>query len=260
MNRSKFKGTKPHHPWLITFADMLLIVLVLFVLLYSYSETDMKKFETVMDSIQSHHLLDHGSGLVDFDGAAPGDGDQEAPDGTDDSEEDGTAVPEEYEDRLADMIAREENIQEILDYVEAYANEHDLEEKMTVSPTARGIEVVLPEVMLFPSGQARLLDEAIRFLDDMAPLLADIKNPIEVEGHTDDRPISTARFPSNWDLSTARSNTVIRYLVEEHGLDPKRFKAIGYGEYHPIASNDTEEGKSRNRRVVMIITDEEHDS
>ena len=131
---------------------------------------------------------------------------------------------------------------------------------MTVTPTERGIEVVLPEIMLFPSGQADLLDEAIAFLDDMAPLLADISNPIEVEGHTDNRPISTVRFPSNWDLSTARANEVIRYLVETHDLQPERFKAVGYGEYHPIASNKTEEGKSKNRRVVMVITNEDTSS
>lgn len=250
MKKEVFEKTRSRHPWLITFADLLLVMLVLFVLMFSYSKTDIQKFKSVVHSFQSHSNLYRGSAPADQDDPASDDIDEDAGD-----EE--TTVSKDLEDQLAEMIAREERIQEILDFVDAYAKEHGLKEKMTVSPTAKGIEVVLPEIMLFPSGQADLLDEAIVFLDDMAPLLAEISNPIEVEGHTDNRPISTVRFPSNWDLSTARANEVIRYLIEEHGLDPKRFKAVGYGEHQPIASNDTEQGKSQNRRVVMVITNEE---
>lgn len=233
MKKDKFELKKNHQPWLITFADMLLVILVLFVLLYSYSETDVEKFKSVMGSFQKHSMMDEGSNGGE-----------------------GAIVPKDLEEQFAEMLEREENIQEILNYVDTYATEHKLEDKLTVTPTEKGIEVVLPEVMLFPSGQAELLDEAIAFLDDMAPLLADISNSIEVEGHTDNRPISTVRFPSNWDLSTARANEVIRYLVETHELQPERFKAVGYGEYKPIASNKTEEGKSKNRRVVMVITND----
>lgn len=244
MKKDKFEMKKSQQPWLITFADMLLVILVLFVLLYSYSETDVEKFKSVMGSFQKHSMMDGGSGFMDE--GMDGDG--------------GATVPKDLEEQFAEMLEREENIQEILNYVDSYATEHELEDKMTITPTKKGIEVVLPEIMLFPSGQADLLDEAIAFLDDMAPLLADISNPIEVEGHTDNRPISTVRFPSNWDLSTARANEVIRYLVETHDLQPERFKAVGYGEYHPIASNKTEEGKSKNRRVVMVITNEDTSS
>lgn len=239
MKKDRFKDKKNQQPWLVTFADMLLVILVLFVLLYSYSDTNVEKFESVVGSFKKASLMDDGSGILDRDGG----------DGT-------SGIPKDLEDQLAEMIEREENIKEILEYVDSYASEHKLEDKMTVTPTEKGIEVVLPEIMLFPSGQADLLDEAIAFLDDMAPLLAEISNSLEVEGHTDNRPISTARFPSNWDLSTARANEVIRYLIEEHELQPERFKAVGYGEYQPIASNKNEEGKSKNRRVVMVIAND----
>lgn len=235
MKKNKYELKQTRQPWLVTFADMTLIMLVLFVFLYSFSETNLEKFQSVTGSFQEHSL---GSG-EDSDG------------------EGGAAISEELEEQFAEMIKREEKIKEILNYVHSYAAEHNLEKQMTVTPTEKGIEVVLPEVMLFPSGQAELLDEAIAFLDDMAPLLASISNPIEVEGHTDNRPISTVRFPSNWDLSSARANEVIRYLIEEHNLKPDRFKAVGYGEYRPIASNRTEEGRSQNRRVVMIIGNEQ---
>ncbi|WP_339161621.1 OmpA family protein [Siminovitchia sp. FSL H7-0308] len=237
MNKKRFKGTKTNQAWLVTFADLSLVILILFVLLYSYSDTNAEKFKSVTDSFQNHNNLKQDSG-----GGAPGEG--------------GTTVPNEYEEQLADMIKREKRIEEILDYVGKYASEHGLENEMTVTTTDKGIEVVLPEVMLFPSGKADLINEAKLFLDDMAPMLSEISNMIEVEGHTDNRPISTERFPSNWDLSTARANQVVHYLIEKHGLSPERLRTVGYGEYHPIASNQTEKGRSQNRRVVLIITNE----
>ncbi|MFS0645701.1 OmpA family protein [Siminovitchia sp. 179-K 8D1 HS] len=240
MNKNGFKGTNNHQPWLVTFADLSLVILTLFVLLYSYSDTNAEKFKSVTNSFQNHNHLKRESP-----GDSPGEG--------------GITVPNEYEEQLTEMIKREKRIEEILNYVGEYASDHGLEKEMTVTPTEKGIEVVLPEVMLFPSGKADLIKEAKLFLDDLAPMLSEISNMIEVEGHTDNRPISTDRFPSNWDLSTARANQVVRYLIEEHRLPPQRFRTVGYGEYHPIASNKTEKGRSQNRRVVLIITNEENE-
>ncbi|WP_144461451.1 OmpA family protein [Siminovitchia fortis] len=247
MNRNKFEVPRTSQPWLVTFADLLMVILILFVLLYSYSDAD---FDSVTNSFQNHN---RSSGP---EGGGAGDGEEKSSDEEKDSTDSEKTVPKEYEDQLEEMIKREKHIKEILDYVKTYAIEHDLEDKMTVTPTEKGIEVVLPEIMLFPSGKADLIKEAELFLNDMAPLLAEISNIIEIEGHTDNRPISTERFPSNWDLSTARANVVIRYLTEEHKLDADRFKAVGYGEYQPISSNDTDEGRSKNRRVVLIISNE----
>ncbi|RST77625.1 hypothetical protein D4T97_003900 [Siminovitchia acidinfaciens] len=249
MKRNKFEVPRTTQPWLITFADLLMVILILFVLLYSYSDTD---FKSATNSFQNHN---RGSAPEESGGGGiAGDGEEKPSDGESEGEK---TVPKEYEKQLEEMIKREKHIQEILDYVKTYATKHDLEGKMTVTPTEKGIEVILPEIMLFPSGKADLKEEAILFLDDMAPLLAEISNIIEIEGHTDNRPISTERFPSNWDLSTARANIVIRHLTEKHKLDPNRFKAIGYGEYKPISTNNTDEGRSKNRRVVLIISNEE---
>lgn len=248
MKRNKFEVPRTTQPWLVTFADLLMVILILFVLLYSYSDTD---FKSATDSFQNHN---RGSAPEESGGGASEEV-EETP--ADDENEGEKTVPKEYEKQLEEMIKREKHIKEILDYVKTYATEHDLEDKMTVTPTEKGIEVVLPEIMLFPSGKADLKEEAVLFLDDMAPLLAEIINIIEIEGHTDNRPISTERFPSNWDLSTARANVVIRHLTDNHKLDPNRFKAVGYGEYQPISTNHTDEGRSKNRRVVLIISNEE---
>ncbi|MFP3471258.1 OmpA family protein, partial [Micrococcus sp. SIMBA_144] len=98
------------------------------------------------------------------------------------------------------------------------------------------------------SGEATVLEDAYPFLNKVADLLAGIPNFVKVEGHTDNRPIDTYRFPSNWELSSARASSVIRYLTRTENLDPTRFIAVGYGDTRPIAPNDTSENLQKNRR------------
>ena len=107
--------------------------------------------------------------------------------------------------------------------------------------------------MLFDIGKDELRPEAREVLLKVGQLLSQLKNSIRVEGHTDNWPISTPRFPSNWELSTGRATSVVRFLIEEANMDPRQLQAAGYGEYHPIDDNDTAEGRQRNRRVDVII-------
>jgi chemotaxis protein MotB len=106
--------------------------------------------------------------------------------------------------------------------------------------------------VLFTSGSSMLQPEAMPILEKIANIMKAYPNPIRVEGFTDSKPINTAVFPSNWELSTARSASVVR-LFTGHGLEPQRMAAMGFGEYKPVASNDTEEGRSKNRRVVLVV-------
>jgi chemotaxis protein MotB len=112
---------------------------------------------------------------------------------------------------------------------------------------------VASDNLLFPRGDADLRPPALAILGKVAGLLKGIPNAITVEGHTCDLPISTERFPSNWELSAARACSVARYLVDKQGLDPKRLAAAGYGESRPVAPNDSEDGRVRNRRVNLVI-------
>ena len=106
---------------------------------------------------------------------------------------------------------------------------------------------------MFDLGQADLKPEALEILDHLAEVLKQIPNPVRVEGHTDNWPINNERFPSNWELSTARATNVVRQLIEEHGLDPSSFRPRGYGEYRPLAPNDTEDNRALNRRVDIVL-------
>src|SRR5262249_26532777 len=117
----------------------------------------------------------------------------------------------------------------------------------------RGLTLSLSETGFFSPGTDRLMDEAYPRLEKLAEVLYMMNVQILVEGHTDNTSVSTPRFPSNWDLSAARSVAVIRYLVERGRIPAYRFAAVGYGPYRPIAPNDTPEGQARNRRVDLVL-------
>ncbi len=114
------------------------------------------------------------------------------------------------------------------------------------------IEVEMRTDILFPSGSARLADDATTIIERLGAVLAPFPNPIRVEGHTDNKPIKTAVFYSNWELSAARAGSVVRVLAT-HGVSPDRLAVIGYGEQRPTKGNDTPEGRNANRRVVIVI-------
>lgn len=121
-----------------------------------------------------------------------------------------------------------------------------------VRVTARSVRLTLPSPILFDEGSVRLTANAGRVLGPLAKLFAQCQNPILVEGYTDDVPVVGGRFRSNWELSAGRSFSVIEYLIDQ-GLPPDRFHARGYGEYRPVAPNDTPEGRQRNRRIEISL-------
>lgn len=126
------------------------------------------------------------------------------------------------------------------------------EDLIIVRRTEFWLEIEIRSDMLFASGSAELEPAAREAIDRLAEILSRFPNPIRVEGHTDDRPISTSVYPSNWELSAARAATVVKRMAE-HGVSPTRMSVLGFGEWHPVAPNDTEEGRRRNRRVTVVV-------
>ena len=117
----------------------------------------------------------------------------------------------------------------------------------------RGLIIRLNDAVLFTSGSDIIKDKARITLDKLAGVLSEIPNPIRIEGHTDNRPIKSGKFPSNWELSTARATNIINYLVNDYGFHSERLSAVGYGEFMPIETNKTEEGRAANRRVDIVV-------
>jgi len=125
-----------------------------------------------------------------------------------------------------------------------------------VEMTKEGMKITLEEkegTPYFDIGKADITAQGIAMIDKVAPILLSLPNDVLVEGHTDNIPIHTSQYDSNWELSTARATNVVKYLVHVKGIPPQRIAAIGYGEFKPIASNDTPETRTKNRRVVFFV-------
>ncbi|MCE1114046.1 MULTISPECIES: flagellar motor protein MotD [Pseudomonas] len=126
-------------------------------------------------------------------------------------------------------------------------------DQMTVRGNELWIEIELNSSLLFGSGDAMPSDVAFSIVEKVAKILKPFANPVHVEGFTDNLPIRTAQYPTNWELSSARAASIVRLLAME-GVNPARMASVGYGEYQPVAGNDTAEGRARNRRVVLVIS------
>lgn len=146
------------------------------------------------------------------------------------------------------------NVGRIADQVETAMAPLISQDLVTVTRKPLWVEVEIKTDILFPSGSAEIGTEAVAILAGIAEILKPLPSPIRVEGHTDNRPISTPQFPSNWELSGARASRIVR-LFESRGIAPGRMSVAGEGEYQPIADNSTTEGRNRNRRVTLVILD-----
>lgn len=129
----------------------------------------------------------------------------------------------------------------------------ELHDTAKIEINSQRIKIMLPAPVLFNSGEAQLKGEAIKGLSGIAKVVKDMPNNIVVEGYTDNIPMRTGRYTSNWELSAARAFSVVQYLMDKELIDSKRFTIYGYGEFHPVASNDTEEGRAKNRRIEISI-------
>jgi chemotaxis protein MotB len=145
-----------------------------------------------------------------------------------------------------------EQLDEIQDRVEEAMDEMIQKGAITIQRSEYWIEVEMNSEVLFDSGSSELYPAVVPILTNLGKTLVEFPNHVNIEGHTDTVPISTETFPSNWELSGGRAATVVR-LFEFSGIEPDRLAAIGYGEYYPIADNQTREGRTRNRRVVAVI-------
>lgn len=256
--RSEDKGAPK---WMVTYSDMVTLVLVFFILLFSMSQIDVTKFESITRSFQSRAILDFLPSAIpseditadDIEGQGGDDlGDKDAADSDSDDEDidlDGMLDQLEEWEKKADALAR------LMENVEHFLADEGLGDVISANRTEEGVHLVLQDSILFDSGEAVILDSGVPFLDEVGLLLTGIDNTVRVEGHTDSRPISTYRYPSNWELSGARAGSVVRHFIEEQDLDPNRFLIAGYGDTRPVVKDDTPENMSKNRRVEIVILD-----
>ncbi|MBT9168917.1 MAG: Motility protein B [Syntrophomonadaceae bacterium] len=150
--------------------------------------------------------------------------------------------------------ATEDQLRKIKERIDNYVTANNMQTFVSTKITQKeGLVITFSEKYMFDPGRADIYPEAKKIITDIMSLLVDDPNRISIEGHTDNTPISTIQFPSNWELSTARATNLLRFLLEDLRFEPKRLTAAGFGEYHPVAPNDTSENRARNRRVDVVV-------
>lgn len=240
---AKKKHSKKHEEeaseaWLLPYSDLMTLLLALFICLFAISQTDQTK---LIQMAQAFTAAFNMGGPSFFDKAGPSNSMQRE---IITSEDQGNAAYLQENQQLQDLQAR----------LEEYIRENNLQDELSTELQEEGLMIRIKEKALFPSGSADLVPESERIGPIVAGLLAEVPERVLISGHTDTDPINTAQFPSNWELSSARAMTFMKYLLSiNQNLNPARFSAIGYGEYRPIAMNDTPENKQLNRRVEVLI-------
>jgi chemotaxis protein MotB len=157
----------------------------------------------------------------------------------------------------ADMVDMKSEMAKIFQTLEELAYEFNLEKEIDLVLTREGLVMRMSEHTLFGLGSADIAPEALPLLQKVGAIISKTAYLIRIEGHTDNLPIRTERYPSNWELSTARAVNVLRYLIKNHNVDPRRLAAEGFSEFHPVAANDTAENREKNRRVEIIFIKKE---
>jgi chemotaxis protein MotB len=157
----------------------------------------------------------------------------------------------------ADMVDIRSELAKIFQTLEELAYEFNLEKEINLVITREGLVMRMSEHMLFGMGSADITAEALPLLQKVGAIISKTDYQIRIEGHTDNLPIHTERYPSNWELSTARAVNVLRYFIKNHNIDPRRLAAEGFSEFHPVVANDTAENREKNRRVEIIFIKKE---
>ena len=264
MAKRKAEEVKPGAPaWQSTFADLMNLLLCFFVLLFSMSTIDAQKFELIAASFSQTFSIFDGGGSSLTKGLLINNGVSQLSQldtymsvmGQASESENEVEEDKEFEEELSDvqeqMLKENEELSEKIS--EALA-EQALDGDVDVDFTAQYVELTLNGALLFDSGKAELKAEAGNLMDKIGIILEKYaKSTIEVEGHTDNVPIHTARFANNNELSSARALSVFDYLAANTTLNPASIKHSGRGEYIPVADNSTPEGRAKNRRVEIKI-------
>ena len=237
------KHAKPHEEeageaWLLPYSDLMTLLLALFIALFAMSQTDASKMQALAQAFTAAFNM---GGPSFFSGMGP-------------STSMTSATTQGQDNANSAYMQENENLREAQEKLEQYIKENNLQDQVSTELSEEGLMIRLKEKALFASGSAALQGQANQIVPVIAALLSSLPERVTISGHTDNVPISTAQFPSNWELSSARAVSPMRGLMGvQPSLNPARFSALGYSEYRPIASNDTEEGRAQNRRVEVFI-------
>jgi chemotaxis protein MotB len=252
-----------HERWLVSGYDMMTLLFAVFVVLFAISSTNISKVKLLEQSLQeafSGPVLSGGRALMST--GDQSEAEQAAPEKPLPSLSPAQAVAaamnsessESALDAVKQAAQEEQSFQDLKKRIDALAARAGLEEKVSTTVSPRGLKIrLITDGLFFDSGSAVVKKDARPTLAEIGDIIAkEARHPVQVEGHTDDRPIHTSQYPSNWQLSGARAAAVVQGLADA-GVSSKRMSLGGYAAQHPIAGNDTPAGRARNRRVEIIL-------
>lgn len=220
--KKKHEEHENHERWLVSYADFITLLFAFFVTLYSTSSVNEGKYRAVSDSAQAaFNPSNYKSKQIEIGPSFQ--------------------ASEKKKYQVEKIVA----IREVLKQLQ-------VKENIQVFHDKRGIVIRITDTAIFDSGSAEIRKGAMESVDGLTGVLSGMSENLQVEGHTDNLPIKSPIYPSNWELSSARATSIVRRFIAD-GIDPKRLTAIGYGEYRPLTDNDTEENRIKNRRVDIVV-------
>jgi chemotaxis protein MotB len=258
MSRNKRKKKKDEfhtdESWLIPYADILTLLLALFVVLFAMSSVDAKKFQEFSKVFSG--IFTGGTGVLDYTKPEPVDQNDTTGNGEIQiKQQNNLKSPTAESKQLEKMKSVDyQQLQDTQSKVEAYIQKNNLQGKFSTKLTDEGLLLTIRDNVLFASGQATVRPQDVKTAKEVSNLLVmDPPRNIIISGHTDNVPIQNSNFQSNWELSVMRALNFMKLLLENNQLNPKYFSVKGYGEYQPVADNSTAEGRAANRRVEVLI-------
>ncbi len=278
-HKKKHEEHANHERWLVSYADFITLLFAFFVVLFSSSQVDRSKTKKMslaieaafshfsvfaqsggeMSLISSNSSQNKGAGKASMVASEEGSPIYMAPEILE-SIDNNSATNNKGDPSLNQQVGVPTSEQDALERLHGslltVLNRRKFSNSTVVSQNERGIVVSLREKGLFQSGSEKFTDDAIGLLSEIGQILAHIPNAVRVEGHTDDQPVE-GNFSSNWELSSARATHVVQWMTEHFEVDPSRFAVVGYGQYRPVVSNDTEQGREQNRRVEIVVLSQE---
>jgi chemotaxis protein MotB len=228
MKRKSEQEHENNERWLITYADLITLLLAFFIMMYTFSKADAQKYQEVSDHLKM--IFTGGTSFMKT----------------------GT-VSSKHPLEVLPNPASSGEVRERLEKELKAMNVANMEKNISVTVDERGVVINIMDRTFFDEGRAELKDGAKKVLKQIVPILKGSPNSIRIEGHTDNVPISTPIFKSNWELSVSRATEVVRHLIEKYDFPPARVSATGYSEYKPIAPNDTAANRALNRRIEIIL-------
>jgi chemotaxis protein MotB len=236
--RKRVEKPENHERWLLTYSDLITLLMIFFVVLYSASTVNETKYKQLATSMGA--VFTGGSTVLG-------------------SEENSGSSSDNAGELKPLVQTEEEKLKGIENQINDIVKDLQLEGSVSTSIEERGLIISFTDSVFFDSGKADIKDELKPKLISVSKILNKIDNYVRVEGHTDNIPINNSDFHSNWQLSSVRASNVVEFLINYGEISPNRLSAVGYGEYRSIADNNTEEGRAKNRRVDILILNNKFD-